>query len=169
MLTHKGECLQQIEQILQKSLKVSYLYIFTCLSTRKGVANLHSVSEKHILKIYRITTVLKMNILSNLSRSELSIYMALCKSMTLLELKEYLVLIQMKINWNSKENIHEFTPAYVDTFIPDEIRMKLCPSTLIESSVDLMKVNIMSFEFGIPSVSLAWRCLPLTVNYISIS
>ena len=30
MLTHKGECLQQREQILQKrSLKFSYLYIYS--------------------------------------------------------------------------------------------------------------------------------------------
>ena len=81
-----------------------------------------------------------MNVLSNLSGSELSTDMASWKSMMLLELNEYLLLIQMKINRNSKENIHEFTPAYVDTVFPDEIWTKLCLSILIESVVDLMKV-----------------------------
>ena len=32
-----------------------------------------------------------------------------------------------------------------------------------------LKVNVMSFAFEMPSVSLAWWCLPLTVDYISIS
>ena len=36
----------------------------------------YPVTDKNILKIYRITTVLKMDVLSNLSGSELSIDMA---------------------------------------------------------------------------------------------
>ena len=61
--------------------------------------------------------------------------MALWKSMMLLELNKYLLLIQIKISWNPKENMHDFirspdllfifklapSPAYVDTVILDEI------------------------------------------------
>ena len=42
--------------------------------------------------------MLKMNVLSNLSGSELSIDVASEKTVMLLELNEYLLLIQMKIN-----------------------------------------------------------------------
>ena len=125
-----------------------------------GLSKFASGQDKKILKIYRITTVLKMNVLSDLAGSELSIDMASWKSMMLLELNEYLLSIQMKINWNSTEKIHEFIHAYVDTVFPDEIWTKLCPSILIESAVDLMKVIVMSFALGMHSVSLAWRCLP---------
>ena len=121
MLTHKGECLQQREQILQKkkkkkrSLRFSFLYICSCLSARKGNMLLQDVvalcsgtslqvsqffhwtiadtcgrvfflrvkqtciqAATKTLKTYKITTVLiKMNISSNLSDSELSIDIAL--------------------------------------------------------------------------------------------
>ena len=50
MLTHKGECLQQGEQIPQeRSLGFSSLYLYSCLSARKGVATcsmlLHCVPQ----------------------------------------------------------------------------------------------------------------------------
>ena len=49
-----------------------------CFSSSEGLANLHLVSDKATLKIYRITTVvIKINVISNLSDSELSIDMAL--------------------------------------------------------------------------------------------
>ena len=61
----------------------------------------------------------------------------------------------MKINRNPKENIHEFTPANVDTDYSDKILTKLCPSNLIESAVDLMIVIVMSLAFGMPSGSVS--------------
>ena len=56
----------------------------------------------------------------------------------------------MKINWNPKENMHEFIRSpdllfifqlvsslvYVDTVFLDEIWTKLCPSILIESAIE---------------------------------
>ena len=50
-------------QLACKSVK----RVDVCFSSSEGQANLHPVSDKTILKIYRITTVLKMNVLSNLS------------------------------------------------------------------------------------------------------
>ena len=72
MLTHKGECLQQREQILQK--KKSQMHVFPLLRAKRICIR----SATKNLKIYRITTVLiKMNVLSNLSDSEFSLDMAL--------------------------------------------------------------------------------------------
>ena len=48
MLTHKGVCLQQREQILQKrSLMFSYLYIYSKLSARKGVAVFYCIVSRN--------------------------------------------------------------------------------------------------------------------------
>ena len=58
------------------------------------------------------------------------------------------------------------SPAYADTVSLDEIRTKLCPSNFIGSAV---QSNCYEFCTLNALVSLASWCLPLTVNYISIS